>query len=108
MKTKQAATNLRHARGLRFVFIVLTLVFVLVCGTRPSRAQPPSWTENDAYQAYTGCYDYFYNGPNTDSQYSDPTGNGSTYSVFAANKGGASWNTFWYEAEEIELAEDAY
>lgn len=108
MKTK-VIEMLHHACGTWFVFTALVFVFVL-SSTRPASAQTaPTWTENNAYQAYTAYSgtNYFYNGPNTFT-WSNPTGNGNTYSIFVNKQGTTIWNTFWIEAEEIEVAEDAY
>jgi hypothetical protein len=56
-----------------------------------------SWTEDTAYHAWTGYRNYF-------------LGSGlHGGSVFRDYKGAADqWSSFWIEAEEIELAEDAY
>lgn len=99
-------------------FACVALVFVfLLSETRLASAQAPTWTENNAYQAYTAYSgtNYFYTGQlstvnngQANSNYSDPTGNGENYSIFVDHQGSTTWGTFWYEAEEIEVAEDAY
>lgn len=75
-------------------------------------AQAPTWTANDAYLAYAAYTSpdpaspkYFFLGPNPFTSWTNPFGQ---YSIIVAHQGGTSWNQFWYEAEEIELAEDAY
>ena len=102
-----------RSRRARFALIALLLLFALSV-SRTASAQAPTWTANNAYEAYTGYTSpdpmhpsYFFLGPNTYS-WSDPNGNGKRYSIIVDQKGDKAWHTFWQEAEKIELAEDAY
>lgn len=104
------ALAVRKSTG-RAWFVVALFVLVTLCASSVSVfAQLPSWSEGAAYHAYTGYSNYFYYGPATFS-WSDSTGNGSTYSIFATDKGGSTWSTgagFWSEVNEIRIAEDMY
>jgi hypothetical protein len=93
----------------RIARIAFLLLFTLGASWTAS-AQAPTWTANDAYQAYTSYTspEYFFDGPNTYTKWSDPNGNGDRYSIIVDQKGDKAWHTFWQEAEKIELAEDAY
>lgn len=87
--------------------VALLLLFAL-SASRTISAQIPTWTANNASQAYSGYLSpsyFFYT--NTYS-WSDPTGNGTLYSIIVDKKGDQAWHTFWQEAEKIELAEDAF
>lgn len=78
----------------------LSLIVFLAVSTCSAVAQTPSWTENNAYQAWTAFKDYFYtSGANggdiiADEQIGDESPN--------------RWSVFWQEAEDIEVAEDAF
>lgn len=79
----------------------LIVVSALVLSAAIARAQAaPSWTQNNAYQAWEGFKSYFYtSGANggdiiTDEQIGDQSPN--------------RWSVMWQEAEEIEVAEDAF
>jgi len=90
MKTKIIEMP-RRMRGVLCIFT--SLVFVL-CATRPASAQ---WRAVDAQNAWNGYNNAFL--------YLEPDG----YSkVFVTTQGGTTHEDFWRQAEEIEVAEDAY
>lgn len=102
------------------------LVFALAatgCVARAQNQPAPSWTGGDAYQAILNYNNYFYSGQTStadssltlysgESGYNDSTGNGQNFGVIYNTDPNPTkqpyWSTFWYEAEEMEVAEDAY
>jgi hypothetical protein len=99
---------LEHPHCARIALTALLLLLALSASCTAS-AQPPTWTANNAYQAYAAytSHEYFFLGPDT-SNWSDPNGNGNKFSIIVDHQHGNSWVTFWQEVEKIELAEDAY
>ena len=91
MRTR-AIGMLHRARGAWFVFIAL--LFVLGA-SRPASAQS-QWTKNSVYRAWSGYNADFYT-----------KGKNGGY-IFAALQKGSTSTAFWEEAEEIEMADDAY
>lgn len=75
-----------------FIAVSALVLFAAIAGAQPA----PSWTQNDAYMAWEGYKSYFYN-----------PGAGGGY-VISDVKGGNTWTSMWQQAEQIEVAEDAY
>ncbi len=85
------------ARGAWLKFAVsLVVLAVAVCA---AHSQTPTWSGSDSYQAWVG-----YNG----DFYAAGANGGQIFTEESVNVGGSSWSSFWEEAEEIEVAEDAY
>ncbi|HVC90315.1 MAG TPA: hypothetical protein VND66_06810 [Acidobacteriaceae bacterium] len=83
---------LSHARAVWFLFIVL--LFVLTT-SHPASAQT-QWTKPSVYQAWIGYNNMFY----------AKGANGGH--IVTAKQSGSTSTSFWEEAEEIEIADDAY
>jgi hypothetical protein len=75
-------------------------IFVLaLTATGHVGAQRPTWSGRDALSAWAGYNSDFYT----------PGANGGAiFTDLSIKAGGAHWSSFWEEAEEIEVAEDAY
>jgi hypothetical protein len=112
------------------------LVFALASPAWQAQAQTqysaPSWTGGDAYQAILNWNNYFYSGQYStasssldlypgEASYNNTTGNGENFGIIYDNDPPAApssyppsspslayWETFWTEAEAIEVVEDAY
>lgn len=113
-------------RTLGALFAVAIVICVLGITARQIHAQTqypaPSWTGGDAYQAILNYNNYFYSGQTStasssltlysgEAGYNNSTGNGQNFGViFDTNQSSSApyWHTFWTEAEQIEVAEDAY
>jgi hypothetical protein len=97
MKARRFAI-LYRTRGARFAICAISIVLTLTAA-RPAAAQAPSWTENNAFQAWAAFRDYFY------------TAGANGGDIIADEKIGDEanhWSVFWQEAEDIEVVEDAY
>jgi hypothetical protein len=77
---------------------VLLIVIALIAVGSLS-AQSPTWSGSDSYQAWVG-----YNG----DFYTSGALGGKIFTGESTKVVGSSWSSFWEEAEEIEVAEDAY
>jgi hypothetical protein len=79
----------------------LIAVSALVLSAAIARAQAaPSWTQNNAYQAWEGFKGYFYT--------SGAKGGDIIAEQRIGNQSPNHWSAMWQEAEEIEVAEDAF
>ena len=86
--------TIRVNRSIRSLLIVATSVIAVTCAARPASAQ---WAATDAQSAWTAFQNDFI--------YLEPDG----YSkVFMTNDSLTTPEDFWRQAEEIEVAEDAY
>jgi hypothetical protein len=83
---------------LAFIFLVL-VVGVTSTASAQTLLQPVTWSGTDSYNAWTG-----YNG----DFYTMGTNGGYIFTEESVQAGGSAMIGFWEEAEEIEVAEDAY
>lgn len=90
-------TSLCRLRGAWLGYSVSLIFLVLSAFTASS--QTPTWSGSDSYQAWVG-----YNG----DFYAAGANGGQIFTEESVHVGGSSWSSFWEEAEEIEVAEDAY
>jgi hypothetical protein len=79
----------------------LVAVSALVLSAAMAHAQAaPSWTQNNAYQAWEGFKSYFYT--------SGAHGGDIIAEQQIGDESPNRWSAMWQEAEEIEVAEDAF
>lgn len=76
------------------------LLVFLGIGCRKGLSQAaPTWSGSNSYQAWVGYNSDFY---------AAGANGGQIFTEKSVKVGGSSWTSFWEEAEEIEVAEDAF
>lgn len=89
-------STLGQLRNLWVPWVTTMVLFCFSHAVAQTVKPAPSWTQNNAYQAWEGFKNYFY------------TSVLNKGDIIAEKQNGNEWSSMWQEAEEIEVAEDAF